>query len=408
VGENLKRLFLKKMKIINRLFFTTLILAILTSACEGSSSVTPTAIVTKTITLQPTISLNSLTQTSISTVLPTEVVTLSPEVSPISNRTIHLAYNPIDWTLWFESKDAPEGITTDAFGQMWAIVHEEVSYFDGQNWVQVGPKGLNLSILYQLHIEKGGIIWVLGKLEGKTFLARYYAKNWKEFPLPETISTSRLITMAIDSSNRIWVGAMDCYTDQCLFTFLDGVWQDKQLPVRQTILGGVDVISDSGGNIWVCGGGYEGIAEHLDKDWHIYLGEDLWPERPFMGFRSAEQISISAGLNGSIWAYLEGTPWIINIKKDSSIEKLPIGLGIDYQNLTYIIMQESQGTLLWVGIERRADFSGQTSTALGYFDGAQWVSFTNLPFQLIYSIDETPDGIILILTENGLYRYEPR
>jgi hypothetical protein len=38
----------------------------------------------------------------------------------------------------------------------------------------------------------------------------------------------------------------------------------------------------------------------------------------------------------------------------------------------------------------------------------QWVSFTDLPFQLIYSIDETPDGIILVLTENGLYRYEPQ
>lgn len=396
------------MKIINRLFFTTLILAILTSACEGSSSVTSTDIVTKTITLQPTISLNSLARTSISTVLPTEVVTLSPEVSPISNRTIHLAYNPIDWTLWFESKDAPKGITTDAFGQMWAIVHEEVSYFDGQNWVQVGPKGLNLSILYQLHIDKGGIIWVLGKLEGKTVLARYYEKNWKEFPLPETISSARSITMAIDSGNRIWVGAMDCYTDQCLFTFLDGVWQDKQLPVRETISGGVDVISDSGGNIWVCGGGYEGIAALQDNDWHIYLGGDLWPDRPFVGFRSAEHISISAGLDNSIWVFLKSMPWMTHISKNGQIERYPIELGVDFQNLFYIIMHESQKNSVWVAADQRADFSGHTPAILGYYDGKEWVSFTDLPFEFIHSIDETPDGIILILTENGLYRYEPR
>jgi hypothetical protein len=334
--------------------------------------------------------------------------TSSPQATPVTKEVIYLPFSTTDWTLWFEYDASPHGLTIDSQGTMWAIVRDKVAYFDGQGWIPVSPDEIDLTDIRQLSVAGDGTVWVLGIKVQEGFLAHYDGRNWAEFALPETISTNQLVTMAIDSTDQVWISAKECYTDQCLFSFSDDIWQEKQLPVHDVILGGADVLSDSEGDIWVCGGGFEGIAELRNNDWHYYLGSDLWPERPFVGFRSAEQISIRAGMDGSIWAYLESTSWVIHLQKDGSIERLPIGLGVDTQNLSGIIIQENRGNLFWVGIDRRSSLMRQLSPNLGFFDGMQWVSFTDLPFQLIYSIDETPDGIILVLTENGLYRYEPQ
>lgn len=319
-----------------------------------------------------------------------------------------MSFSSPDWTLWYDYANSPDTLAVDSQGRMWARVRDEVSYFDGLKWIPVNPDQIDLVRLSQLHIAHDGSAWVLGRKSQETFLAHFDGKNWTESPLPGAISTSQLLTMAIDSNNQVWVSAKDCYTDHCLFAFTQGIWQEESLPVREHPLGGADVISDTEGHLWVAGGGYEGIAELLSTGWHIYHGTDLWPDRPFVGFRSAEEISMGVGDDGSIWAYLEATSSILHLKRDGEIETVPIGLDIDFAHLSYIHLHESRKGLLWVGTDPRANFFGPVPTTLGFFDGRHWVSFTDLPFKVVYSVDETPDGTTLVLTDEGLYRYAPR
>ncbi len=384
-----------------------ILLIIFSVACNSIASTSVTTITPSEMTAA-TISYISPT----STVTQTEATaTLESEISPTSDGSVRLAYNPADWTLLLEYDDAPAGITTDSQGRMWAIVRDKVSYFDGQNWISVSQSGLNLSNLSQTHIAHDGTVWVLGEKAQNTLLAHYGGKHWTIFPLPISISPDNVVSLAVDASDRIWIGLSVCSTNQCLYRFDGATWQEYPLPVRNhdNGLGGVSVISDTKGNIWVCGGWQDGIARFLGTGWQIYTGKDLWPDRPSnLGERApAEHIIIVAGVDGSIWAYLDSTPIIVRIDETGKIEGFPIRLGIDLTNVFYLVMYDSKGNVLWAGTDGNANLSGITPTTLGYFNGTHWFTFTNLPFKNILEINEEPNGIMLISTENGLFSYQP-
>jgi tetratricopeptide (TPR) repeat protein len=77
------------MKLSNRLFFATLLLANLISACEGRSLIKPTPSIANTITLQSPLAKNSPTQTRISTGLPTTLQP-SPSLSELQSSFLEL------------------------------------------------------------------------------------------------------------------------------------------------------------------------------------------------------------------------------------------------------------------------------------------------------------------------------
>jgi hypothetical protein len=71
-------------------------------------------------------------------------------------------------------------------------------------------------------------------------------------------------------------------------------------------------------------------------------------------------------------------------------------------------MTETKNGLLWVVVDNNLDRSGVIPTTLSFYDGTYWMKFTGLSFQNILEIDEFPDGSMLIMTYDGMYRYAPK
>ena len=62
--------------------------------------------------------------------------------------------------------------------------------------------------------------------------------------------------------------------------------------------------------------------------------------------------------------------------------------------------------VLWVGMSATRHNLYASSPAIAYFDGVSWFPIKDFPFKDITSINESPNGNILIATELGLYEYK--
>jgi hypothetical protein len=204
--------------------------------------------------------------------------------------------------------------------------------------------------------------------------------------------------LAIDPSGVVWVATPLCYCGNSIRKFDGTNWGELWLWTNERHLEASQLLFTPDGTLWVAFGYSGEIGRYDGRTWKMYSGTDL-------GVPSNEwgtNIKIASDMLGNIFGVYEGMKWVVEIRNDGSVLKIPF----DFSDL------ELNSTLLRLFVDRQDTFwvnaclKNSRNACLGYHRDNQWVVFTNLPFSTVADINESSDGTLLISTNEGLYQFK--
>jgi len=272
-----------------------------------------------------------------------------------------------NWVTAIQS--APDGV-------IWFGTEGGISRYDGKEFINFTTKdGLANNLVWAIQRDSDGAMW-FGTEGG---ISRYDGKTFINFTTADGLADNQVNAIYQTPDGGLWFGTSDgvCRYDNedfINFTTSDGLVDNLITTIHRA----------PDGTMWF--GTKEGVSQYDGKEFINFTTRD--------GLASNHVLDIDSDTEGVLWL---GTGHVVSRYDGKEFVTLTEKDGLAYSWLVCAIHVAADG-VLWFGL---------ADNLVSRYDGKTFTNFILAHGDPdVYAIQSTPDGIIWLGTEDGLFRYD--